>query len=79
MDLGNETKTVVCGGTGYKTGDVVAYIPVGGKYKGNLVIEKDMKGGTSCGVIMGRVELGLPSECRARALWLCSAPTPNLV
>jgi arginyl-tRNA synthetase len=55
------TATVVCGGTGYNVGDIIAYVRVGGKYKGHDVTEKDMKGVTSCGVIMGRAELGLPA------------------
>ncbi len=52
--------TVVCGGAGYAVGDMIAYVRVGGKYKGKDVIEKDMKGVVSCGVIMGRAELDLP-------------------
>ena len=57
----DQKATVICGGADYKEGDIIAYVRVGGKYKGKDVIEKDMKGVTSCGVIMGRAELGLKS------------------
>jgi len=52
--------TVVCGGIGYKVGDMVAYIPCGQKVKGKLVEPKDMKGVLSHGIIVARKELGLP-------------------
>jgi len=51
--------TVVCGGLGYKVGDIVAYIPCGQKFKGNVVEPKDMKGVSSHGIIVARRELGL--------------------
>eukprot|EP01083_Nonionella_stella_P036799 100379_1 len=50
--------SVVCAGTGYTEGDVVAYTPVGGSVKGKAVVPKDMKGTESCGIIMGTTELG---------------------
>lgn len=54
--------TVVCGGVGYQAGDVIAYIPVGGKLKGVAVVPKDMKGVASHGVILAERELGIESE-----------------
>lgn len=50
---------VVCGGDGYNAGDIIAYVPVGAKYKGKIVEPRDMKGIASNGVIMGRGELGM--------------------
>jgi tRNA-binding EMAP/Myf-like protein len=51
--------TVVCGGNGYKEGDVVAYVRVGGKLKGVEVTPKDMMGVESHGVILAERELGI--------------------
>lgn len=53
------TATVVCGGAGYEVGDMVAYLPVGKKLskKMGVVVEKDMKGVTSCGVMLADAEL----------------------
>merc|ERR1712129_451115 len=51
--------TVVCGGTHYEIGNAIAYVPVGGMYKGKIAIAKDMKGVMSEGVIMGASEMGV--------------------
>jgi arginyl-tRNA synthetase len=62
---GEQKFEVVCGGNGYKQGDIVAYTPVGGSYKGKPVEPRDMKGKTSNGVIFGRTELGLKNLPKA--------------
>jgi len=51
--------TVICGGTHYKVGNLVAYVPVGERYKDKIAIKKDMKGVVSEGVIMGALECGV--------------------
>eukprot|EP01084_Bolivina_argentea_P077671 140922_1 len=51
--------TVVCGGTHYNIGNLIAYIPIGFKYKDKIAEKKDMKGIISEGVIMGACELGV--------------------
>lgn len=53
----NGVQTVICGGTEYNVNDLVAYVPVGEKYKGKIAVSKDMKGVISNGVIMSAVEL----------------------
>jgi len=62
-DASTEPVTVVCGGRGYKEGDLVAYLPVGapikGKEKGATVQPKDMKGVMSAGIMMASKELGI--------------------
>ncbi len=55
-----DTNTVVCGGRGYKVGDYVAYMPLGGVLKNNKVVPKDMKGVESCGVMLAYAELDKP-------------------
>lgn len=59
VDTGSGVCEVVCGGEGYKLGDVVAYTPVGKKFGKVIVAPKDMMGVSSCGVIMARRELGM--------------------
>jgi len=59
VNTGTEVCEVVCGGEGYKLGDIVAYTPVGQKCGKVMVAPKDMKGVSSCGVIMARRELGM--------------------
>lgn len=65
---GKDELVVVCGGAGYKVGDIVAYMPVGQKTaKGVDVVPKDMKGVTSNGIMLARRELGLPSLPKPKA------------
>ena len=62
LDIGNGTDnavTVVCGGSDYNIGDIIAYTPVGVQYKKIIASKKDMKGVISNGVIMGAKELGI--------------------
>jgi arginyl-tRNA synthetase len=62
LDLGEDkTATVVCGGTGYEVGDMVAYLPVGAKLtkKMGIIEPRDMKGVSSCGVMLAERELGM--------------------
>ncbi|MES1909388.1 MAG: hypothetical protein MHM6MM_002135 [Cercozoa sp. M6MM] len=61
VDAEGNTAQVVCGGAGYQVGDLVAYMPVGGKFKGINVAPKDMLGVDSCGIMLGF------SECSERA------------
>lgn len=51
------TSQVVCNGVGFEEGDIVAYMPIGGRLKGKEMVEKDMKGVTSRGVILGQTEI----------------------
>ena len=45
VDIGrNEIKTVVCGGSGYNVGDIVAFMHIGTKLKKKVVELKDMEG-----------------------------------
>jgi arginyl-tRNA synthetase len=55
----SEVVDVVCGGIGYKAGDVVAYVPVGGVLQKKSVEVKDMQGVMSRGVIVAYDELEL--------------------
>lgn len=60
VDYGKDTPaSVVCGGVGYKVGDIVAYLPVGAKLnkKMGTIAPKDMKGVESCGVVLAYTEL----------------------
>jgi arginyl-tRNA synthetase/tRNA-binding EMAP/Myf-like protein len=60
VDYGKDTPaTVVCGGVGYKVGDLVAYLPVGAKLnkKMGIITPKDMKGIESSGVVLAYTEL----------------------
>uniref|UniRef100_A0A7S0GU64 arginine--tRNA ligase n=1 Tax=Amorphochlora amoebiformis TaxID=1561963 RepID=A0A7S0GU64_9EUKA len=60
VQIGKDTKkTVVCGGRAYKVGDFVGYLPVGSRLKNKEIVEKDMKGILSCGVMLGYTEMGL--------------------
>lgn len=65
-DAAGSEATVVCGGKGYKVGDLVAYTPVGAKIAKGTVEPKDMKGVMSHGIIMASKELGIEEP----------APTP---
>jgi tRNA-binding EMAP/Myf-like protein len=68
VTMDNKTNfNVICGGTDYKAGDIVAYIPVGGKLGDKLVEEKDMKGEVSQGLILAKRELGIAVEVKKPA------------
>ena len=58
---------VVCGGIGYKEGDLVAYMPVGAKVKGVVVDGKDMLGVQSRGIMMSEKELGVETKEEEKA------------
>lgn len=55
-------KTVVCGGHGYKTGDMVAWVPVGISFKGKTVTPQEMKGVASEGFICSEEDLKLSKD-----------------
>merc|ERR1712154_6913 len=59
LDGKTAKSTVICGGTHYEVGNLVAYIPVGERYKDKVAVKKDMKGVVSEGVIMGALECGV--------------------
>jgi arginyl-tRNA synthetase len=65
----DKTAEVVCGGTGYRIGDIVAYAPVGARFNNAVVQPKDMKGVVSHGVMVAYHEVGAksPSELAAEA------------
>lgn len=62
VDTGRGLHTVVCGGTGFGVGDVVAYAPVGVKVTGRVVGQADKGGVTSDGMILSEVEASLGDD-----------------
>lgn len=62
--------TVVCGGVGYKVGDIVAYLPVGAKLnkKMGVVAPKDMQGVESHGVMLAYTELEMEPTLTAEQI-----------
>lgn len=62
LETSQGAETVVCGGTDYSVGDMVAHAPVGIRFGGRLLEEKDMKGVTSRGMICGEKELGATDD-----------------
>lgn len=56
---GNCKETVVCGGKGFSENDIVAYAPIGIRFAGRLIEEKDIQGATSRGMILSEKEMGL--------------------
>ena len=62
VDTGSGPHTVVCGGSGFKPGDIVAYAPVGSKVKGRQVLVVDKRGVESDGVICSEKEIGLSND-----------------
>jgi tRNA-binding EMAP/Myf-like protein len=58
VNVGEKGKfQVVCGGSGYNVGDVVAYVPVGAKFNKKTVEPKDMMGVQSHGIMLATREL----------------------
>lgn len=62
VSTGKSTFKVVCGGVGYKVGDIVAYATVGSRPTGRLVEKTDKAGITSEGMILSEAELCLSEE-----------------
>jgi arginyl-tRNA synthetase len=62
LETSNGKESVVCGGTEYEPDDIVAHAPVGIRFGGRMLEEKDMKGVTSRGMVCGEKELGVSSE-----------------
>jgi len=62
LETSSGTEGVVCGGTDYDVGDLIAHAPVGIRFGGRLLEEKDMKGVTSRGMICGEKELGASDD-----------------
>ncbi len=61
-NLGGRSVQVVCGGVGYKVGDVVCYAPIGVRLQGRVVSAVDKSGVLSEGVICSESELDLSEE-----------------
>ena len=59
---GKEHRQVVCGGTHFQVGDVVAFAPVGTRVKGRLVQKRDVNGVESNGMICSMKELGISED-----------------
>ena len=57
VNTGSSEETVICGGKGFVAGDKVAYVPLGQKFAGREIIEKDMMGVTSRGMMCSEKEL----------------------
>jgi arginyl-tRNA synthetase len=57
VNTGNYEATVVCGGKGFAVGDKVPYVPLGERFGGRLMEERDMKGVVSCGMLCSEKEL----------------------
>jgi len=62
LEVGNETKQIICGGKGYGIGDIVAYAPPGVRVAGRLVEAKEMQGTLSEGMICSQSELNLGKD-----------------
>lgn len=75
-EVTGEEKNVVCGGQDYEVGDVVAYLRVGATWKRKEIIEKDMKGVVSCGVMLAFRELGVTSPTTDKAIFVLPAGSP---
>ncbi|CAM2066602.1 arginine--tRNA ligase [Sulfidibacter corallicola] len=64
VDTGSSTHTVICGGTGFEVGDVVAYAGLGARIAGRQVGVLDKEGVRSEGMICSGKELGLSEEAQ---------------
>ncbi|MFK8137725.1 MAG: arginine--tRNA ligase [Bdellovibrionales bacterium] len=62
VEIGTKTETVVCGGTGYKVGNKVAYAKNGSRVAGRLVQSTDKKGTISNGMILSETEIELGED-----------------
>lgn len=62
VDSGDGRFTVVCGGTGFRVGDIVAYAPVGVRVAGRVVGDADKKGVVSQGMILSELEATLGKD-----------------
>ena len=62
VNTGSEQQTVVCGGKGFKTGDMVAYAREGSRVGGRQIGVLDKEGVTSTGMICSGKELGLSDD-----------------
>lgn len=57
LRLNNQILSVVCGGTGFKEGDIIAYAPVGSRVAGRYVGKAEKDGVTSYGMILSEKEM----------------------
>lgn len=62
IDIGSTEKTVVCGGQGFASGDLVAYAPPGTRLAGRTVGVLDKKGVVSEGMICSERELEISDD-----------------
>lgn len=60
--VGEETYQVVCGGSGYQPGDIVAYAQVGARVNGRRVEVVEKAGVLSTGMILSEKELGFTED-----------------
>lgn len=69
-----ESTTVVCGGTGYATGNVVAYAPPGSLVGGRRVATADKDGVESVGMICSEKEISLSDDAQQIAVLPSDTP-----
>jgi arginyl-tRNA synthetase len=62
VNTGSATETVICGGKGFGVGDKVAYVPLGEKFAGREIVEKDMMGVISRGMMCSEKELKVSNK-----------------
>jgi arginyl-tRNA synthetase len=65
LEAGDGKYRVLCGGTGYKEGSIVAYAPVGMRLNGKLIKPRTVHGIHSEGMLCSGKELGLSEDRNA--------------
>jgi len=68
LDAASGDRTVVCGGTGFAVGDLVAYAGPGTRVNDRPIAEREVAGVSSCGMICSGAELGINDENQAIAV-----------
>lgn len=79
VDLGGEVKQVVCAGTGFSVGDMVAYAPPGYRMSGRTVGILDKKGVMSEGMICSEKEIELSDNNSQIAILPPTTPGTEVV
>ena len=68
LETAADARSVVCGGTGYAAGDLVAWAAPGLRVAGKEVDEREMKGVASAGMICSEAEIGLGPDTQRIAV-----------
>lgn len=79
VDTGSSQETVICGGQGFAVGDKVAYVPLGERFAGREIVEKDMKGVVSRGMMCSEKELKVSDKKEQIMLFDASVPNGSLL